>query len=341
MSIACRGGHSAAVCEDGSLLVWGAGERGQLGLGFTRNLQAPSRPQRFAAPVNLVAAGDAHTGIVTGAGDLLMCGAGHRGQLGLGDESDRRTPTPVDRALLDKERVMMVACGVVHTAALTESGGVFTFGAGGNGQLGHGSTKNQLAPTRVLAMHLNDEQIVMVDAGGAHTVALSKEGHVFTWGYGGDGQLGHQDRESLLLPRQVQLGWLSGDKVSFVAAGGFHTIALSAGGRLYSWGDGSWGQLGHGDEDERLVPTPVPAVDFAGMPVVMAACGGVHTLAVTHNGGLWACGRGGAGQLGLNDGGDRLEFRRVGMQQLGGVVVVAVAAAPMHSAIYTCVYVCM
>ena len=76
-----------------------------------------------------VATGNSHTGIVTEAGDLLMCGWGEDGRLGLGDEEDRATPTLVARAVFDGEAVLMVACGEEHTVVATEGGGVYTFGA--------------------------------------------------------------------------------------------------------------------------------------------------------------------------------------------------------------------
>ena len=79
------------------------------------------------APVRQVAAGACHAGIVTDAGDLLMRGHREFGKLGQGDEDDRATPTLVARALFDGEAVLMVDCGALRTAALTEGGGVCTF----------------------------------------------------------------------------------------------------------------------------------------------------------------------------------------------------------------------
>ena len=76
--------HSAAVGENGALFVWGCGECGQLGTGDTANRLAPTRVAGLPAPVRQVAAGDDHTGIVTEAGDLLMCGCGGNGQLNRG-----------------------------------------------------------------------------------------------------------------------------------------------------------------------------------------------------------------------------------------------------------------
>ena len=76
--------HSAAVGEDGALFVWGGGELGQLGTGDTDRRLAPTRVGGLPAPVRQVAAGFYHTGIVTEAGDLLMCGCGENGQLNRG-----------------------------------------------------------------------------------------------------------------------------------------------------------------------------------------------------------------------------------------------------------------
>jgi alpha-tubulin suppressor-like RCC1 family protein len=279
--------------------------------------------------------------MVTEAGDLLMCGCGEFGRLGLGDEEDRATATRVARAVFDGEAVLMVACGDVHTAAVTEGGGVYTFGRGEYGRLGHGDEEKQLAPRRVPAAGFNGERVVMVAVGNMHTVALSEAGHVFTWGSGSCGRLGHDDWEHQFAPRQVEAKRFGGEKVVFVAAGFRHTLAVTAGGRLYTWGYGFGGQLGHGDTGNRWVPTEVGSGTFGapeGGRVVMAACGGLHTLVVTQDGGLWACGRGYAGQLGLNDEETRHVFERVGgstAAAFGGAKVVAGAAGWQHSAAVT------
>ena len=90
----------------------------------------------------------------------------------LGDEDNRTTPTLVARAVFDGEAVLMVACGGSHTAVATKGGGVFTFGRGEYGRLGHGDEENQLSPRRVPAAAFNGERVVVVfvAAGGHHTV---------------------------------------------------------------------------------------------------------------------------------------------------------------------------
>ena len=346
MAVAAGENHTVAVGEDGSVFAFGGGSRGQLGTGGTAHTLNPTRVGGLppsSGPVRQVAAGGYHTGIVTEAGDLLMCGAGENGRLGLGDEDNRATPTLVGRAEFDGEAVLMVACGWAHTVVATEGGVVYTFGYGQYGQLGHTDEKDQLAPRQVPAAGFNDERIMMVAAGELHTVALSEAGNVFTCGIGFIGQLGHNDKEDKLAPLHVDPKWFAlkagssgkGEKVVFVAAGGGHTVAVTAGGRLYTWGNGSNGQLGHGDTDDRLVPTVVGAETLGGSAVVMAACGSFHTLVVTEDGALWVCGGGDYGQLGLNNKADRHSFERVGAEAFGGARVVAAAAGEENSAAVT------
>jgi hypothetical protein len=98
----------------------------------------------------------------------------------------------------------------------------------------------------------------------------------------------------------------------FVAARGWHTVALAEGGVLWVWGWGDCGQLGLGDRDDGLVPTRLGAGEvFGGSLVRMAASGGDHTLVVTEEGVVWAIGGGEHGRLRLNDEDDRLVPTRV------------------------------
>ena len=339
MAVAAGYHDTVIVGEDGCLFACGGNGFGQLGTGNLNQQCSPARIKLmdcrllFRQAVRQVAVGNNHTGIVTEDGDLLMCGNGQWGLLGLGDEHKRTTPTLVGRAMFDGEAVLMVACGRDHTAVVTEGGGVYTFGSGFYGSTGHGNEEDQLVPRRMPAAGFNGERIVMVATGDTHTVVLSEAGHVFTWGDGKYGQLGHGDREDQRAPRQVEAGRFGGEKVVFVAAGGRHTVAVTAGGSVYTWGWGTSGQLGHGDNNNRNVPTLVG--DGAFVRVVMAACGNEHTLVVTQDGALWACGKNLWGQLGLNDVADRHVFERVKAEAFGGAKVVVAAAGFGHSAAVT------
>ncbi len=296
-------------------------------------------------PVRQVSTKTHHVGIVTDDSDLYMYGTGFYGQLGLGDITHASMPTRVAQG------VRMVACGVTHVAAVTNDGRVFTYGDGFAGKLGHGNEEDESEP-KLLSVeafqpedktaHNHVERIVMVATGSFHTVALSETGRVYTWGYNGSGQLGLGEAEQQLAPRQVESKWLSflkqgdpAERVVFVAAGGESTTAVTLSGRLYTWGCGFYGLLGHGDVLNKQLPTLVRGFGTSsGSRVVMAACSSFHTLVVTQDGGLWACGKGSEGQLGLNGLDDSLVFRQVG-EGIFRTKVVTAAAGPVSSAAVT------
>ena len=88
-----------------------------------------------------------------------------------------------------------------HSLALTAEGALFSFGDGRYGALGHGDWTNQLQPKRVAA--LAKERVVGVSASDCHSLALTAEGALFSFGRGGSGQLGHGDKANLLQPNRV------------------------------------------------------------------------------------------------------------------------------------------
>ena len=102
-----------------------------------------------------------------------------------------------------------------------------------------------------------------VSAGWYHSVAITADGAVWSWGGGVVGQLGHGDRQDQLLPKKIEA--LAGQRVVAVSAGN-HSLALTADGALWSWGWGGFGSLGHGDELNRWQPKKIEA--FAGQCVV-------------------------------------------------------------------------
>ena len=243
------------------------------------------------------------------------------------------TPTRVPKWQLGGARVTMAACGYFHTLVATEAGRVWAFGDGHLGPLGTGDEDDRTTPTEVVG--LRGVTITLVAAGGSHSVAVSAGGGTFTWGFGLFGMLGHGSSDKQLEPREVEAGRFGGDRVVQAAAGGRHTAAVTAEGRLYTWGRGCFGQLGQGADASMLVPTLVRGAGLEGAPVLMVACGDYHTLAVTRAGALYACGRGDEGQLGLNDKVNRDVFERVRLPVLSDARIVTASAGFYHSAAVT------
>jgi alpha-tubulin suppressor-like RCC1 family protein len=211
-----------------------------------------------------------------------------------------------------------------------------TCGRNESGQLGVGDRTDRLGFTQVDAGQLGGVRIVMAACEWLHSVVVSAEGCVWTFGWGLSGGLCLNDEQDRLVPTLLAAEVLEGSKIVTVAAGCAHTMAVGVNGRLWVWGEGSSGQLGLGDTNDRRVPTLVGAEEvLGGSKVRTIACGKVHTLAVTEAGELWEWGKGAQGRLGLNDEQDRLVPTRVDPQHFAHAPISAVAAGFDHSAAVT------
>lgn len=147
--------------------------------------------------------------------------------------------------------------------------------------------------------------VVGIACGSAHSLAVTREGAVYTWGRGGDGQLGHGDKADQDVPTYVEA--LAGIHIVLVAAGGQCSAAVSVTGELYTWGDNRFAQCGqtHVGPAPQQIVTPI-RVDYLrehGLRVLSVASGGQHALAVARaiNGDtqLYGWGDGSSGALGL------------------------------------------
>jgi alpha-tubulin suppressor-like RCC1 family protein len=220
-----------------------------------------------------VSCGRAHSVAVTDKGRVYAWGCGEDGQLGLGEEARGDYLSPMRVGALGGVRVMSAACGARHTLVLTDAGQVLSFGRGGHGRLGHGGEAGSALPRHVEALRRHD--VCAVAAGAAHSVALTYDGEVFTWGHGAHGQLGHDAEDDELVPRFVAS--LSGLGVIGVSCGPAHTAAVTggaAGGTAYLWGRLNPGQ------GRAAVSTPTEVPGLAGSPLAGVACSALSTLFV-------------------------------------------------------------
>ena len=104
---------------------------------------------------------------------------------------------------------------------------------------------------------------------------------IYTWGQGTEGQLGHWPFEKggltgayvELSPRELNIGGKGDNSLEFVemAAGLNYTAAITADGKVFTWGEGSYGKLGHGNTKNVYKPKQVEA--FEGVKIVKVACG--------------------------------------------------------------------
>ena len=258
------------------------------GEGVTR-LNTPTRLPSSLRAMS-VSAGAAHSLALTAGGEVWSWGSGSSGRLGHGDEQHQWQPQKIEA--LAGQSVVAVSAGREHSLALTAVGAVWSWGNAPNGKLGHGDTQPQLLPKKVEA--LAGQRVVTVSAGGAHSLAVTADGAVWSWGNGVYGRLGHGDQHHQRLPKKVEA--FAGQRVVAVAAGRDHSFAITADGAVWSWGDGYQGRLGHGDTQSQLLPKKVEA--FAGRRVVAVAAGSAHSLALTADGAFFTWGKGDDGCLG-------------------------------------------
>ena len=137
---------------------------------------------------------------------------------------------------------------------------------------------------------------------------ITLHGHVFSCGYGGDGQLGFGGLLTRPYPKRVMSFVDQGAVVVFAAAGDGHSLFLTNRGRVYVVGAGEEGQLGHGgprDEDHlfgaKLEPYLLPPISsFDGSPakIEFAAAGFAHSMLVDSSGCVYTFGDGMRGRLG-------------------------------------------
>lgn len=218
---------------------------------------------------------------------------------GEGAFGEAHLPKLLDSATMLDARSL--ALGKKHTAIVTEDGEVFCWGEGRRGRLGHRVDMDALLPKIVDSF--GGVHVARVSCGTYQTCALTLCGEVYTWGdnYTHDLPSGDSKR-SHWLPHRLA-GLLKDVAVSNVSCGEWHTAIVSVCGRLFTYGDGTFGALGHGDLQSYSNPKDVESIK--GLRVKTAACGPWHTAAViditVHCGKLFTWGDSDKGRLGHRD----------------------------------------
>ncbi|XP_070638235.1 probable E3 ubiquitin-protein ligase HERC4 isoform X5 [Bos indicus] len=206
VQVACGYYHSLALSKASEVFCWGQNKYGQLGLGIDCKKQASPQliKSLLGIPFMQIAAGGAHSFVLTLSGAIFGWGRNKFGQLGLNDENDRYVPNLLKS--LRTQKIVYICCGEDHTAALTKEGGVFTFGAGGYGQLGHNSTSHEINPRKVF--ELMGSIVTQIACGRQHTSAfVPSSGRIYSFGLGGNGQLGTGSTSNRKSPFTVKGNW--------------------------------------------------------------------------------------------------------------------------------------
>ncbi|QDZ22412.1 RCC1-like chromosome condensation regulator protein [Chloropicon primus] len=324
--IACGEHHVVIIDEFGSVYTWGFSGAGQLGHGAPVESYGPMQVKAFeGSVVTQVSCGTTTTAAITEKGEAFFWGQ---------PMYSLSKPTWYPK-LLDtgKHRVKQISCGAYHFAMCTLDGKVLTCGGGKFGALGHGSLDNCLKPKVVEALEIYS--VEQVSCGVWHTCVVLRRkgerkqgskkyfGEVYGWGDNSVGQLGYKEPRMITLPL-----WIRGLKdidVRAVECGRHHTLAVTEGGLLYSWGSNRSGQLGRklGADESGHEPG---LVDLKGHVVTEISAGMDHNLVIALKGNqslLYSWGCGDHGCLGLGD--SRSVSLPTQVQRLARKTVVSVA----------------
>ena len=229
--------------------------------------------------------------------EVWSCGQNSYGELAQGDTQNRKAHARVQ--FLDSKDVIQVAAGNEHTAVLTSDGKIYTAGYNDNGQCGQGH--QQRVPELSLVTQLpQGKKATQVHAynGCEHTMVVTEDGRLYSFGYNYRGQLGHGTTVSELVPRPVK--GLEGKRVRLVSCSYYHTVITTDSDEAYSFGRNDFGQLGHGDNTDKKFPQSID--DLKGRRIGSLGCGQYHTAMVTALGCVLACGKNDYGQLGVEKG---------------------------------------
>lgn len=162
------------------------------------------------------------------------------------------------------------------------------WGGGYHGQLGvrlkgdKGEASKKTVNTAVKITFPDDEEPRHVACGGSFSAVVTSSGKVYTWGMGKEGQLGYKlTVVSGQQPEPLQVtGELSSVQVMAIACGREHTLVLTFGGDVYSWGSNKYGQLGHGDHHNQPEPRRIELEGGAKSSFSHIATGDQHSAAL-------------------------------------------------------------
>ncbi|XP_030838471.1 probable E3 ubiquitin-protein ligase HERC4, partial [Strongylocentrotus purpuratus] len=190
-----------------------------------------------------------------------------------------------------------------HSLALSADGRVYSWGRNDVGQLGIRKKKqrydNQSQITQDFTPRLIEElsnyDVIQIACGDVHSIALTLDGRLFSWGCNRHGQLGVETKWAAKeakdhAEKPIEIEGLWGIPVQHIAAGGAHSVALSTTGSIFVWGSNTHGQLGLQKLDDVKLPVKLCSLSQGNVKVV--SCGMHHTSFLKQNGQLMVYGMG-------------------------------------------------
>ena len=254
-------------------------------------------------------------------GELEAWGKNNYGQLGVGNTQNYDEPQMLDKI---EETIVEIAAGNSHVIALTEDGNIYGWGLNSSGQVGNGTTANQLTQATVINIYGNElSKIIRVEAHGDNSFAINEDGEVFAWGK----NFGNKAKKLVGLENVIDVStnyFVKADgtvysykfnnneiettkltivgKVRSMDEGYDHAVFLLAEGKIFAIGNNDYGQLGNGSTDVAANDVVAIRKDENNIfeNAVAVEAGDRYTLILDSNGDVYTTGLNENGKLGID-----------------------------------------
>jgi|GEM_PF-6191841 len=237
--------HTCAITEDRELWCWGRDSYGELGYEATSVTSNQPFPVQIQAPKNMtvraVSAGQYFTCIITQVRDVWCTGYNYQGQLGDASSTDRHSF--VRTGLPGGYEVISLSSGWAHSCAIIETGDVYCWGRGNNGQLGDGNSTSRTIP--IQATLPANRTATSLALGMTHTCALLDDGNVTCWG------------DNSLNKAPSDLAMPSGRYAVSITADEHHNCMVLDDNSVRCWGYRDQGRMGDGSSSSSSTSNPI------------------------------------------------------------------------------------
>ena len=330
------------------LYSWGKNKNGELGIGKSVNANIPT-PITSLDTKNIISVlpGGRNTLLIKEDGNIYLCGSNIFGLLALNNETQnntllQKTFKKINFFEEEEKKIKSISIAEFHCLALDIKGNIYGWGGNLFNKLGE---KNKFVNGKPEYIK-NITKIKSISCGDYHSCALSEDGVLYTWGGGGEsynqGQCGHGNLKDIDKPKKVEYFIKNNIKIKKVSCGGYHTVVISENNEdVYSFGKGIFGQLGYGISENTSKPKKVifePKQNSKyekseKINIIDIKCGGEHSLFLSSNNNLYACGHGYLGQLGF--GNDKNINKPLIVKSLTNKKIIEIAAGWSHSMVLT------
>lgn len=312
LSIACGFYNSYIITSEKRLLAWGYNYNGEIGDGTMTEAHLPVDVTPYFTlhtheTIEQIIPGFYHNYVITSEHRVFAWGMDSMDQLGTSDLNNQLSPIDLTSqfALAEGDYIVSISAGGWHTFALSNNGVVYAWGNNEYGQVGTGDTLTVSVPTEITSRFtLNEnETITSLVAGSRHSFAITSTGRVFGWGDNSRSQLGMSILGFTVLdPTDISscFDLHEGEVITDISAMGDYSLGLTSEGRIFSWGNNYFGQLGDGTTRNRSTPGDITYTFNLGESETLVAIaeGHFHSLALSSSGRLYAWGNNDYGQLG-------------------------------------------